>query len=108
MGKGKGAPEYWVAVVKPGRVLFEVAGVTEKQAREALRLASHKLPCKVRFIESEREFTEEEIAKYAEVQVLDIPDELLTDEELAEQAGEAEVDSAAQEDAEAAEEQTEV
>ena len=90
MGKGKGSPEYWVAVVKPGRVLFEVAGVTEKQAREALRLASHKLPCKVRFVESERKFTEEEIAKFAEVQVLDIPDELLTDEELAEQAAEAE------------------
>ncbi|NLA81428.1 MAG: 50S ribosomal protein L16 [Clostridiaceae bacterium] len=91
MGKGKGSPEYWVAVVKPGRVLFEVAGVTEKQAREALRLASHKLPCKVRFVESERKFTEEEIAKFAEVQVLDIPDELLTDEELAEQAAETEV-----------------
>ncbi len=90
MGKGKGSPEYWVAVVKPGRVLFEVAGVTEKQAREALRLASHKLPCKVRFVESERKFTEEEIAKFAEVQVLDIPDELLTDEELAEQAAEIE------------------
>ncbi len=90
MGKGKGAPEYWVAVVKPGRVLFEVAGVTEKQAREALRLASHKLPCKVRFVESERKFTEEEIAKFAEVQVLEIPDELLTDDELADQAAETE------------------
>ncbi len=99
MGKGKGAPEYWVAVVKPGRVLFEVAGVTEKQAREALRLASHKLPCKVRFVESEREFTEEEIAKFAEVQVLDIPDELLTDDELAEQAAEAEATEAAGEEA---------
>lgn len=99
MGKGKGAPEYWVAVVKPGRVLFEVAGVTEKQAREALRLASHKLPCKVRFVESEREFTEEEIAKFAEVQVLDIPDELLTDDELAEQAAEAEATGAAGEEA---------
>ena len=49
MGSGKGAVEYWVAVVKPGRVLFEVAGVSEEKAREALRLASHKLPvrCKV-------------------------------------------------------------
>ena len=97
MGKGKGSPEYWVAVVKPGRILFEVAGVTEKQAREALRLASHKLPCKVRFVESERKFTEEEIAKFAEVQVLDIPDELLTDDELAEQAAEAEAAEGADE-----------
>ena len=46
MGSGKGAPEYWVAVVKPGRVLFEIAGVPEETAREALRLAMHKLPCK--------------------------------------------------------------
>ena len=46
MGKGKGAPEYWVAVVKPGRVMFEVAGVPEETAKEALRLAMHKLPCK--------------------------------------------------------------
>ena len=45
-GSGKGSPEYWVAVVKPGRVLFEIAGVSEEVAREALRLASHKLPCK--------------------------------------------------------------
>ena len=101
MGKGKGSPEYWVAVVKPGRVLFEVAGVTEKQAREALRLASHKLPCKVRFVESEREFTEEEIAKFAEVQVLDIPDELLTDEELAAQAAEMEAEGGSEDQAQA-------
>ena len=46
MGSGKGALEYWVAVVKPGRVMFEIAGVSEDIAREALRLASHKLPCK--------------------------------------------------------------
>ena len=46
MGSGKGSPEYWVAVVKPGRVMFEIAGVPESAAREALRLASHKLPCK--------------------------------------------------------------
>ena len=46
MGSGKGSPEYWVAVVKPGRVLFEIAGVPEETAREALRLAMHKLPCK--------------------------------------------------------------
>ena len=50
MGSGKGAPEFWVAVVKPGRVLFEVAGATEEQAREALRLAQHKLPCKTKII----------------------------------------------------------
>ena len=50
MGSGKGSPEYWVAVVKPGRVLFEVAGVTEETSREALRLASHKLPLKTKFI----------------------------------------------------------
>ena len=50
MGSGKGAPEYWVAVVKPGRVLFEIAGVPEEVAREALRLASHKLPLKTKFL----------------------------------------------------------
>ncbi len=50
MGKGKGSVEYWVAVIKPGRVLFEMSGVTETEAREALRLAAHKLPCKTRFI----------------------------------------------------------
>ena len=50
MGKGKGAPEYWVAVVKPGRIMFEIAGVSEEVAREALRLAMHKLPVKCKFI----------------------------------------------------------
>lgn len=50
MGKGKGSPEYWVAVVKPGRVMFEVAGVGEELAREALRLAAHKLPIKCKFV----------------------------------------------------------
>jgi large subunit ribosomal protein L16 len=50
MGKGKGAPEFWVAVVKPGRVLFEMEGVTEAEAREALRLASHKLPLATQFV----------------------------------------------------------
>ena len=53
MGSGKGSPEYWVAVVKPGRVLFEIGGVTEEVAREALRLAGHKLPCKTKFIKRE-------------------------------------------------------
>ena len=50
MGKGKGSPEAWVAVVKPGRVLFEMEGVDEKTAREAMRLASHKLPLKTKFV----------------------------------------------------------
>lgn len=50
MGKGKGSPEYWVAVVKPGRIMFELAGVPEDLAREAMRLASHKLPIKTRFV----------------------------------------------------------
>lgn len=50
MGKGKGAPEYWVAVVKPGRIIFELDGVQESTAREALRLAAHKLPIKTRFV----------------------------------------------------------
>ena len=55
MGSGKGSPEYWAAVVKPGRVLFEIAGVSEENAREALRLAAHKLPCKTRFIARDKE-----------------------------------------------------
>lgn len=50
MGSGKGSPEYWVSVVKPGRVLFEIAGVPEEAAREALRLASTKLPCKTKIV----------------------------------------------------------
>ena len=50
MGKGKGAPEYWVAVVKPGRIMFELSGVTESIAREAMRLAAQKLPVKCKFI----------------------------------------------------------
>ncbi len=53
MGKGKGAPEYWVAVVKPGRIMFELAGVSEEVAREALRLAGHKLPVKTKFVKRE-------------------------------------------------------
>ena len=50
MGSGKGSPEYWVAVVKPGRVMFEMDGVTPEQAKEAMRLASHKLPIKCKFV----------------------------------------------------------
>ena len=53
-GKGKGGPEYWVAVVRPGRVIYEIEGVTEEQAREAFRLAHHKLPLKTRFLKRER------------------------------------------------------
>ena len=55
MGKGKGAPEYWVAVVKPGRVMFEINGVSEEVAREALRLAAHKLPIKTKFVKKEEQ-----------------------------------------------------
>ena len=55
MGKGKGAPEYWVAPVKPGRVMFEIAGVSEEVAREALSLASHKLPKKTKYLTRENE-----------------------------------------------------
>ena len=55
MGKGKGAPEYWVAVVKPDRILFEIAGVDEATAREAMRLASTKLPIKCKFVKKDKE-----------------------------------------------------
>ena len=57
MGKGKGAPEYWVAVVKPGRVMFEIAGVPEETAREAMRLAMHKLPIKCKFVKRDTQET---------------------------------------------------
>ena len=59
MGSGKGSPEYWVAVVKPGRVMFEIAGVSEEIAREALRLASHKLPVKCKIVVKAEEQTDE-------------------------------------------------
>ena len=55
MGSGKGSPEYWVAVVKPGRVMFEIAGVPEETAREAMRLAMHKLPIKCKFVKRQAE-----------------------------------------------------
>ena len=55
MGSGKGSPEYWVAVVKPGRVMFEIGGVSEELAREAMRLASYKLPVKCKFVKKEVE-----------------------------------------------------
>ncbi len=57
MGSGKGSPEYWVAVVKPGRVMFEIAGVSEDIAREAMRLAMHKLPVKCKFVKKETQET---------------------------------------------------
>ena len=53
MGSGKGSPEYWVAVVKPGRVLFEMSGISEEVAKEAMRLAGHKLPIKTKFVKKE-------------------------------------------------------
>ncbi len=59
MGSGKGSPEYWVAVVKPGRVMFEMDGVAEEVAREAMRLASHKLPIKTKFVKKEETQSEE-------------------------------------------------
>ena len=60
MGSGKGSPEYWVAVVKPGRVLFEIKGVPEETAREAMRLAMHKLPIKCKFITKEAQSADAE------------------------------------------------
>lgn len=53
MGSGKGSPEYWVAVVKPGRVMFEIGGIAEETAREAMRLAANKLPIKCKFVKKE-------------------------------------------------------
>ena len=61
MGSGKGSPEQWVAVVKPGRILFEIAGVSEELAREAMRLASHKLPIKTKFV-SKADLEKKEVA----------------------------------------------
>jgi large subunit ribosomal protein L16 len=55
MGSGKGSPEYWVAVVKPGRILFEMDGISEEVAKEAMRLAGHKLPIKTKFVKREDE-----------------------------------------------------
>ena len=60
MGSGKGSPEYWVAVVKPGRVMFEIGGVSEELAREAMRLAGHKLPIKTKFVRKEETVGEQE------------------------------------------------
>lgn len=70
MGSGKGSPEYWVAVVKPGRVLFELADVNEATAREAMRLAAHKLPVKTKFVKRE-DIEEVQAAKAAAPEVKD-------------------------------------
>lgn len=71
MGSGKGAPEGWVAVVKPGRILFEMQGVSEELAREAMRLAGHKLPIDVKFV---TRATENQKAAEGEVQATDAPE----------------------------------
>jgi len=90
MGKGKGATEYWVAVVKPGRVLFELAGVPEETAREALRLAMHKLPIKTKFVVREGDMSEIE-AKYAKSKpTVELPEEEVVAAEGAEAAVENE------------------
>jgi len=60
MGSGKGSPEYWVAVVKPGRIMFEMDGVAEDVAKEAMRLAMHKLPVKCKFVTREQQSTTQE------------------------------------------------
>ena len=65
MGSGKGSPEYWVAVVKPGRIMFEMGGVSEEVAKEAMRLAAHKLPIKTKFV-TRRDFEETEGAEVNE------------------------------------------
>ena len=66
MGSGKGSPEYWAAVVKPGRVMFEMAGVPEDIAREAMRLAAHKLPIKCKFVKKEAEVPAQNTAEGGE------------------------------------------
>ena len=66
MGSGKGALEFWVAVVKPGRILFEMSGVSEEVAREAFRLAAHKLPCGTKFIKRDGQINEDESAEKTE------------------------------------------
>lgn len=79
MGSGKGSTEYWVAVVKPGRVMFEMAGVTEADAKEAMRLAAHKLPIKTKFVK--RELAVGEVL--AEIVLLpELPEEVVPQEEV--------------------------
>lgn len=87
MGSGKGAPDHWVAVVKPGRIMFEIGGVSEEMAREAIRLAGHKLPCKVKFIKREGKFT---VSHVRERKTIPLPEETAeaTGEETKETGGE--------------------
>ena len=101
MGSGKGSPEYWVAVVKPGRVMFEIAGVSEETAREALRLASHKLPLKCKFVVREgldaaNASDDGEIEAAAPVAVVEagsaVKEVVETEVEMAVEAAEEEVD----------------
>jgi len=90
MGSGKGAPEGWVAVIKPGRMLFEMSGVAEELAREAMRLASHKLPIDVRFVIRGSEPSNEEFEEDDDVSV----EEAVVEAPVAEEAaGDAEVES---------------
>jgi len=97
MGKGKGAVEYWVAPVKTGRVLFEIAGVSEETAKEALRLAMHKLPIKAKFLVREGDLSEIE-EKYANyVPVVEAPEEP-TVTEVPEDASETEQGGGSDED----------
>ena len=86
MGSGKGSPDFWVAVVKPGRVMFEIAGVTEAVAREAMRLAAHKLPCKVKFIMREG-IDHDNIKVYASTREFDEV-EVVAEEDASEDANE--------------------
>jgi len=86
MGSGKGSPDFWVAVVKPGRVMFEMAGVTEEVAREAMRLAGHKLPIKVKFIK--REGIDPNEIKYYEPKREPVVNETPASEDAVETGGE--------------------
>ena len=79
MGSGKGSPDHWVAVVKPGRVMFEIAGVTEEVAREAMRLAGHKLPCKVKFIKREGEISKDRIGSFKIEREIEVKPEVATE-----------------------------
>lgn len=98
MGSGKGAPDDWVAVVKPGRILFELAGIPERTAREAFRLATHKLPIKTRFVIGDVELTEEELAKFSEVQA-EVVEQLEEEAEMAADVEEVEAEDVEAEEA---------
>ena len=94
MGSGKGSPDYWVAVVKPGRVLFEISGVTEEVAREAIRLAGHKLPCKIKFIKRDTAGMNSNVSSdndsdEADETVADVDADVSVDTAVSETAGES-------------------